>query len=337
MKRRHIAFILAVLLTISCLCTSVLAASGMGNFRKIQSYDNRFTDINGYWFYSYVSDLYEYGMVTGRSDTVFDPYGNVTVAEGVTLASRIHAIYHGKAIPTAEPGQIWYEPYTQYAAENGIMYYPEYGMDISVTRWELAVMLYCALPKSELKAINNVTWIPDVHLADLYGEIVYTLYNAGVLTGSDGGRFKPNDAIIRAEAMTMVSRLINPALRQSVVISQPELVDGTYQEWDNTSAPGNRITFYPATKTFDLYVNLFEGYGYIYGDYEIQAGEYIYCTVTKHGFSGFLGDDIAGLTFRHTGNEHIVLISATKKSGETVYTGGRLVAGALGIWAELYK
>ena len=54
--------------------------------------------------------------MNGQSDTTFGPDGNVTVAEGVTMASRVHAIYNGKTIAEKSGGK-WYDMYVDYAKE----------------------------------------------------------------------------------------------------------------------------------------------------------------------------------------------------------------------------
>jgi hypothetical protein len=40
--------------------------------------------------------------MNGKAEGKFDPAGNVTVAEGITMASRVHAIYNGNEITKTE-------------------------------------------------------------------------------------------------------------------------------------------------------------------------------------------------------------------------------------------
>lgn len=339
MKKRVVSLILAVILLVSCLAVPAFAASGLQNFRKIQTYDGRFTDITGRWFYGYIKDLYEYGMVTGKTATTFVPDANVTKAEGITMAARIHAVYHGNAVPNTNCSP-WYQNALVYALENGILVHPNGDYDApytqAITKYELAVMLCTALPSSALPAINNVGYIPDVPYADGYFELILELYNAGVLTGADGGKFYPGNNITRAEAMTLLNRMVNPAQRQRFTMPEPELVSGTYYDRDNTMAPGNYITFNASAKTFHLYVNLFEGYGNAYGTYAVSGGEYITCTVTSRDFYGFLGDDVESLTFRYTAEDTIVLVGADPLDDPYLYP-GRLLVGGLCCYAELTK
>ncbi|MFR6378562.1 MAG: S-layer homology domain-containing protein [Evtepia sp.] len=62
-----------------------------------------------------------------------------------------------------------------------------------------------------LPSINNVQTLPDVTGSTKYSQEIFSLYNAGVLTGSDVfGTFKPNDNIIRAEAAAILTRVALP-------------------------------------------------------------------------------------------------------------------------------
>lgn len=76
-----------------------------------------------------------------------------------------------------------------------------------------------ALPASVLPSINNVQTLPDVTGSTKYSQEIFSLYNAGVLTGSDVfGTFKPNDNIIRAEAAAILTRVALPEQRKTVVL-----------------------------------------------------------------------------------------------------------------------
>lgn len=47
-------------------------------------------------------------------------------------------------------------------------------------------------------------------------DCIYTLYNAGILTGSDAyGTFHPDDGITRAEVAAIMARIIDPAQRKT--------------------------------------------------------------------------------------------------------------------------
>ena len=90
--------ILSVLLAALMLATGTFAA-----FEKVNTYDNNFSDVKDTnWFAKDVKSAYELGFMNGKAEGLFDPNGNVTVAEGVTMAARVHAIYNGNEIKKEE-------------------------------------------------------------------------------------------------------------------------------------------------------------------------------------------------------------------------------------------
>ena len=77
----------------------LLATFSLATFEKVNTYNNNFSDVaDSNWFAENVKTAYELGFMNGKSEGKFDPDGNVTVAEGITMASRLHAIYNGAEI-----------------------------------------------------------------------------------------------------------------------------------------------------------------------------------------------------------------------------------------------
>ena len=77
----------------------LLAVGANAAFEKVKTYDNSFSDVKDTnWFYANVKSAYELGFMNGKADGVFDPNGSVTIAEAITMASRVHAIYNGKEV-----------------------------------------------------------------------------------------------------------------------------------------------------------------------------------------------------------------------------------------------
>ena len=101
------------------LCATALAALSMSaaasanGFTKTNEYtEGKFTDVPAnQWYAAEVKSAYELGFMNGQSDTLFAPDGNVTVAEGITMASRVHSIYNGKTIAEKNGGK-WYDKKT---------------------------------------------------------------------------------------------------------------------------------------------------------------------------------------------------------------------------------
>lgn len=214
MKKRIISSLLAIALVIA-LAPQSLAAE----FSKINTYESsKFSDVSAKdWFSAVVASSYELGLMKGSSENTFNPSGNISVAETVALAARIHSIASG-GNGEFEQGSPWYKVYADYALEKKIIKdtYKDYNAKIS--RANFAFILANALPEKDLEAINDVPTgsLPDV--ADDYkAGSIYKLYRAGVLTGSDEfGTFNPDSTITRAEVAAIVSRMADKTQRKKL-------------------------------------------------------------------------------------------------------------------------
>ena len=163
MKKR----ILSLVLT-SALCLSLTApalAAGLDNFSKVNTYTaGQFSDVPaGSWFAPNVQAAYELDLMTGSSATTFNPNGNLTIAEALVLACRLHSTYMGDGETFAVDGGTWYQPYVDYAVASSIITAGAYAdYTATATRAQFAAILAAALPDEALPAINSVTSLPDL-------------------------------------------------------------------------------------------------------------------------------------------------------------------------------
>lgn len=171
------------------------------------------------WFHGEVSSAYRLGFVEGQSEKVYNPQGNVTVAEVITLAVRLNYSYNGKALPEVAEGAEWYSNYVNAAVREGIIKNTQFAdYNAPALRKEVAQIMNKALPTDYLKAINMFTSIPDVPTKDPAYGAIRKLYNAGILMGMDGAfNFYPNNNVTRAEIAAVVNRMALPANRKRVV------------------------------------------------------------------------------------------------------------------------
>ena len=225
MKKKRL---LSLLLT-GALCLSLSApalAAGLENFQKTNTYTaGQFTDVPaGEWYAANVQSAYELGLMEGSSATTFNPSGNLTIAEALVLACRLHSTYVGDGATFTGSGGAWYQPYVDYAVETAILSPGTYSdYTATATRAQFASILAAALPAEALTAINSVTALPDVAADAAYAPAVLSLYNAGVLTGSDAaGSFKPDTTIQRSEVATIVTRMADPSLRKTFTLTPAE-------------------------------------------------------------------------------------------------------------------
>lgn len=184
-----------------------------GVFLKPNTYNSNFTDVPASeWYASEVAGAYELGFVNGKTDTLFDPEGGMTVAEAITLAARTNNAYGSADYDfTPAEGDEWYTPYVNYAVDNGIIKADTYSdYDAPITRGQMAQIFASTLPAAEYAAINSVTAIPDVAQSSAYFTAVYKLYNAGIVMGGDAyGTYSPDSGITRCEAAAIINRVAN--------------------------------------------------------------------------------------------------------------------------------
>ena len=217
--------LLSIILTITIALAFVPSAfaadglTGLDNFTKSNTYHSgQFSDVKtGDWFYDSVKASYEYGLVKGNPDGTFNVKGNVTIAEALALACRLHNIYYG-GDGVFQQGTIWFTVYVDYALNNRLIKDGEYtDYNQKATRAQFASILSAALPDEALPAINDVKRIPDVSSTASYFTKVLKLYNAGILTGSDSkGTFNPNSNIVRTEVAAIVTRMADKSLGKTV-------------------------------------------------------------------------------------------------------------------------
>ena len=197
------------------------ASGKMANFKQVNSGAIPFKDLSDkQWYYSYASYAYYLNLMQGSSATTFNPNGNFKISEAIAVAARMHAIYNTGSDSNFVQGTPWYQTYVDYALRNNIIKSGDFtDYTAACTRAQMAYILCNALPASELSALKTVSSLPDVTSATVYSSSIFTLYNAGVLTGSDKqGTFYPQNSIKRSEVSAIICRMAFKSMRSSSAI-----------------------------------------------------------------------------------------------------------------------
>ena len=166
-----------------------------------------FTDVHeSDWFYDTVCGVYAENLMVGTSATTFGPRGNVTLAQAITMAARVHA--GGDDSFKNAGGGNWYDVYVNYAIKNGIVRSNDFtNYNANATRAQMAYIFANVIPADKQTTKSSLI-PPDVKESDKYGKEIYMLYRAGILNGSDSrGTFNPNNNITRAEAAAILLRV----------------------------------------------------------------------------------------------------------------------------------
>lgn len=179
-------------------------------FQKVKTYKaGQFSDVlQTDWYYENVRTVYEYGLMSGATETSFDPKGNLTVAEAISIASQLYNLTNGGKACFA-PGNPWYQSYVDYALDQNIIS-AQYDYEAPVSRGDFALFINNSLPNESLKAINEISEldIPDVFPLPPMQAAITALRSSGTLAFEDaipvaellmrfeyqmGGRKSPED------------------------------------------------------------------------------------------------------------------------------------------------
>lgn len=220
MKRRIHTLILTAALLLALLPIRTYAWS---SFAPVEAYAGQFADVKASdWFYEDVKTLYELGLARGKGD-LFDPNGELTVAEVITMASRLRSLYETGGSESGHDEYdigvgAWYVPYLRHLIAKGAIGEELKGAyDRPATRAEAAHVMANALPEELFDPVNRETvaagrasgqYLQDVGEDTPYWEDILLLYDWGIAGGAGaGGSFQPWESISRCQAAAMVVRL----------------------------------------------------------------------------------------------------------------------------------
>lgn len=163
------------------------------------------------WYRSSVESMLEKGYMNGMSQSKFEPNGNVTRAQLVTILYRMEGepsvVGLGNPFTDVQTGS-WYTDAVIWAAANGIVNGTgtnTFSPDANITREQLATILY---------RCNGGQWDPTDHLSSFADKNTISAYaldamnwavGAGILNGS-GAELAPAASATRVQAAAMLTR-----------------------------------------------------------------------------------------------------------------------------------
>ena len=179
------------------------------------------------WYFESVKEAWSNKLINGVTATEFRPNETLTVAQAVKLASAYHEMNYTGDVTLENGRGNWYSSYVDYAVENGIIdrgYASKSNAEMNkpIDRSEFVAIFAKAMDEGSLVGYNDVAdnAIPDVKADDENADAIYKFYRAGILTGSDGkGTFNPTSSIKRCEVATILSRMYNENVRQSITLN----------------------------------------------------------------------------------------------------------------------
>ncbi len=194
----------------------VMVATGLGTY-GIDYREASFSDID-MWAKEYIEYMASRDIVKGVGGGRFDPQTNITREDFITLF--VNAFDLAKDVDTSKnPFEdvkkgSYYEKAIVWAYEKGIvsgMGNNRFGVRMPMTREDMATFTYKLLKAEniELPVINERTAFKDsLKIAPYAREAVYALQQADIIKGLPDGTYNPKGFTTRAEAATIIYKII---------------------------------------------------------------------------------------------------------------------------------
>ena len=175
-----------------------------------------FTDVEeGAWYYDAVAYIYDKGMMTGVTDTTFEPDATTTRGMIVTMLYRLEgepAVDNAAAFADVAAGA-WYEKAVAWASQNGIV--NGYGDDLfgpndAITREQMAAILFRYAQYKGLEAVTLEENLGAFEDAGQISEYAVQAFNWAVgqhlITGVTDTTLEPQSSATRAQVATILMR-----------------------------------------------------------------------------------------------------------------------------------
>lgn len=188
MRQRICSLLLLLSLALSLALPA--AAAGEMNFSDVKSGD---------WYYQYVKDLYDLGIVDGTTPTTYSPQKDVTFGQALKLI-LISAGYEAQTPISAH----WASGYYYLAQQMDFL--PSglgLALDDPISRLQIAQIVV------KVMGLSRTSQDPSP-FADCSDEAALILYDHGIFQGTQADQqllFQPQDTISRAEITTVVWRI----------------------------------------------------------------------------------------------------------------------------------
>lgn len=167
------------------------------------------------WAKESICKLAEMGVLRGKEYRMFYPNDTVKREEFVKMLTVAFGLdTEGKTCNfTDVDADEWYAAFVAAAKEAGIVNGvsdTEFGVEMDISRQDLAVMAYNAAVKqgANFGEVSSAKFADDESIADYAKDAVYALKTAEIINGVDGKNFAPNDTATRAEAAKILYSLI---------------------------------------------------------------------------------------------------------------------------------
>lgn len=245
------------------ICLVLVGLMTLSSLGIVHGADNELNDITNHWAKKYIEKLIEIGSINGYGDGSFKPDNAIKVGEFTKIL--IVSLGYDNLGNSAE--NHWSLNYVNKAKGLELINEGEFeitDLDRNITRGEMARMIARALQEEYPQDINKYAGqIKDFNeIPEAYKEYVLKAFVKGIIKGYEDGSFKYDRTATRAEASTMIVRLLDVSERKVPELKKEEkiVIDGKEIPVENTSI----IPFYNKAKeiiegTGKSYLNIYNG------------------------------------------------------------------------------
>lgn len=166
------------------------------------------------WFYPYVKDVTEKGLMSGYSDGTFGAYDNLGRGQFATILYRMESqpeITYDAKFPDVADGQFYTKP-VLWASQNGIVTgysaTGTFGPADKITREQLAVMMYryAKYKGYDTTQRADLSRFPDAGSVSEFAQEAMSWSVANKIITGDNHKLNPQGDTARAVCATMMSR-----------------------------------------------------------------------------------------------------------------------------------
>ena len=202
--KRTGAMLLALILMLSFSITAFAAVEDAG-----------FSDVDaGNWYADAVEYVRDNGLMSGTSDTAFDPEGTMTramLAQALYRAAGSPAVSGSDSFTDTQEGA-WYADAVLWASQQGVVSgYGDglFGAGDPVTREQIAVILWRDAGSPSAEA--GLDFADESAISAYAGQAVDWARANGIVSGADGNRFLPQNNATRAQIAVMLRSYLTMA------------------------------------------------------------------------------------------------------------------------------
>ena len=201
------------------------------------------------WYADAVAYVRDNGLMSGTSETAFEPDGTMTRGMLVTTLYRLAGSpsleNEDLGYPFADvPGDAWYADGVYWARLNGVAggYSDEqFGPDDPVTREQIAAIFwrYAGSPDSE----TGAGFADEEDISDYAAEAVDWARANGIVNGVEGNYFLPQDSATRAQVATLLQNYLTMEVTDEpdAPAEEPRVLVAYFSATGNTERVANAI------------------------------------------------------------------------------------------------